>query len=214
MFIEKPASKASLALRGKVHGVGTNDANYMINYVDEHGKQHMCPFYSMWKNMLQRCYNVKFQANRPEYEKCSVHPKWHSFSVFRAWVETQDWIGKELDKDIRFVGNTEYSEEACLFVTPYINTLLVGSHRVRAGEYAGIFQRGPNRFEASIKLNKAVAIGTYPTKDLAFAAYCNKKASILKECASEQTCQLTIEGLLKHAEFYMGVAVALLHKDK
>lgn len=42
-FIERPASK--IVMRKPVHGVGINDSNYVVMYVDNDGIKKRCPFY-------------------------------------------------------------------------------------------------------------------------------------------------------------------------
>ena len=71
--------------------------------------------------MLQRCYSEKWQERYPTYKGCSVSEEWHTFSNFKAWMEKQQWEGKQLDKDILFEGNKVYSPEPCVFVTRKTN---------------------------------------------------------------------------------------------
>lgn len=95
-----------------VYGVGINDADYQVSK-----GSWRCPFYKHWKNMLARCYSPAFQRNQPLYIGCSVDPRWHRFSHFRAWMETQDWEGKQLDKDRKVLGNKVYGPDTCLWLT-------------------------------------------------------------------------------------------------
>ena len=121
-FIEMPASKKSLSFRKPVFGVGTNDADYIIDRRID-GKRVACPIYRAWKNMLKRCHSDKYQKDRPTYIGCSVCKEWLTFSNFRRWMLTQDWQGKQIDKDIKFKGNKIYSPETCMFVTNKENTI-------------------------------------------------------------------------------------------
>ena len=120
-FPEVPANKLSLAMRKSVCGVGINDADYMVSQI-VNGKQVACPIYRSWANMLERCYFRKFQDKNPTYADCKVCDGWLTFSNFRAWMLTQDWQGKELDKDIKIKGNKVYSPSSCSFVTTKENT--------------------------------------------------------------------------------------------
>ena len=95
-----------------VYGVGINDADYQVSK-----GSWRCPFYKHWKNMLARCYSPAFQRNQPLYVGCTVDPRWHRFSHFRSWMETQDWEGKQLDKDRKVLGNKVYGPDTCLWLT-------------------------------------------------------------------------------------------------
>ena len=93
-----------------VCGVGINDAGYVVMefetiIVDGKRKRKRvwaCPYHQTWKGMLERCYSTKFQERNPTYIGCTVSKEWLVFSNFRAWMMTQDWQGKHLDKDIFF----------------------------------------------------------------------------------------------------------------
>lgn len=84
--------------------------------------------------MLSRCYSEECQAKHPTYIGCSVAQEWLTFSAFRAWVVTQPWGGKQLDKDIIVPGNKVYSPETCVFVTGALNTFLCDNGAAR-GEW-------------------------------------------------------------------------------
>ena len=106
-----------------VCGVGVNDADYPVRPAIN-GEGVECPIYVSWKNMLRRCYGEKYKLRRPTYEGCSVYEGWLIFSKFKAWMETQDWKGKELDKDLLFAGNKVYSADTCVFVSSVVNGFL------------------------------------------------------------------------------------------
>lgn len=114
-----------------VCGVGINDADYVFQkwetiIVNGKRKQKLiweCDFYRTWKSMLARCYSIKTQERQPTYKGCSVSDEWLTFSVFKNWMEKQDWEDKQLDKDLLFEGNKVYSSETCVFVTRMVSTL-------------------------------------------------------------------------------------------
>ncbi|MNQ56358.1 hypothetical protein D3C85_704790 [compost metagenome] len=66
-----------------------------------------------------------------------VCEEWHLFSNFKAWMEQQDWEGKELDKDLIGDG-TLYSPETCLFVDPDLNKFLLDSRKSRGRLLVGV----------------------------------------------------------------------------
>tara|TARA_R110002050_G_scaffold11693_1_gene39168 strand:- start:71 stop:445 length:375 start_codon:yes stop_codon:yes gene_type:complete len=117
MFIEIKSNSQNP--RKFIHGVATNDADYFTQY-----KGKTCPYYSRWRKMLERCYSVEWQESKPTYKECSVCNEWLLFSNFKSWMINQDWIGKELDKDIINNGNKTYSPENCAFVSRKVNLLI------------------------------------------------------------------------------------------
>ena len=66
-FIEIPASKKSISSRGVIHGVGINDADYMVRITRDQ-KTHQCPLYRTWLHMLERCYSKKFKEKHDNYD--------------------------------------------------------------------------------------------------------------------------------------------------
>ena len=125
-----------------VHGVGINDADYITNVtefvVGNDGKRRQrvvwrCPFYQKWKGMLERSYSEKFKSKWTTYKDVTVCKEWHLFSNFKSWMETQDWGGKQLDKDVLLQGNKIYCPHACVFVSRQVNMFLLGSDSSRGG---------------------------------------------------------------------------------
>lgn len=73
--------------------------------------------YSIWSNMLKRCYCHKTQRRQPTYKGCTVCVEWHNYQNFAKWFEVNYIKGLHLDKDIRSQGEKVYSPETCMFVT-------------------------------------------------------------------------------------------------
>ena len=114
--------------RKLVAGVGTNDADYPIEYIDSCSGENMrvvCQFYIKWHSMICRCYNEGYLKKRPSYEQCIVCDEWLIFSNFRRWMENEKWEGRELDKDLKFCGNCLYSPDTCLFLPREVNGFLI-----------------------------------------------------------------------------------------
>lgn len=120
---------------GLVHGVGVNDADYVLNrrvytegYTESGNRKQIsvwkCPYYVKWVGMLERCYSPKWHKKKPSYADCSVCEEWLLFSNFKIWMSRQDWEGKQLDKDIIVERNKVYSPENCVFVGNNINGFL------------------------------------------------------------------------------------------
>lgn len=198
MFREVQANRLSVKRRSLVCGVGVNDAPYMVVF-REGGKRFLCPYYRVWQNMLERCYKTKFHKKQPSYKKCTVCDEWLVFSNFRAWMATQSWQGKDLDKDILFPGNKKYSPETCVFVPHDINMVLCDSAGSRGNLPIGVHEYRPGRFMAQIGTRKnAKHLGIFATPTEAAAAYRKAKHKRLVSLAMQNTGRVR-EGLLRHA---------------
>jgi len=172
----------------KVHGVGVNDTSgYVSSKVN--GKKVFCPYYDRWKGMLRRCYSASEHKRSPSYIGCSVCDEWLLFSNFKKWMATQDWQGKQLDKDLLVQGNKIYSPECCLFVSKAINSLLTGDRSNKGDNPQGVsFNKCAKEYIANVfTKGKQVYIGSFCTSDLAFEAYKTAKYAIIKNAAMEQS---------------------------
>lgn len=190
-----PKRKAPLKAKSIICGVGVNDADYATQYV-VNGKWRMCPFYARWTNMINRCYSANFHIKNPTYSGCSVSREWLLFSVFKAWMEIQDWQGKQLDKDIIVNGNKVYSPELCLFVSAEVNSLLTDSAKIRGAFPVGVsYIKSTGKYLSSVSLKgKKKNIGRFDTAIDAFNAYKTAKYKIIRDIAIEQ--DEPVKGLL------------------
>jgi hypothetical protein len=171
-----------------VYGVGINDADYVIGSTID-AKQVRCPFYSVWKSMLSRCYSKKYQEIFPTYTKCSVSTEWLAFSNFKSWMAGQDWKGKSLDKDILIQNNKVYSPSTCIFVSSAINSLLINRGALRGSYPLGVNlckSRGKYVAQCSVK-SKKKHLGYFDTSKEAFEAYKEFKYKIIAEVANQQS---------------------------
>lgn len=86
--------------------------------------------YSIWRDMLYRCYDKKHQLKRPKYAQCTVCEEWHNYAIFKEWFEKNYYeLENErvhLDKDILISGNNVYGPKTCIFVPQTINQLFQG----------------------------------------------------------------------------------------
>lgn len=107
-------------MRKPLYGVGVNDSDY----VTQPSMGERCPYFDKWASMLRRCYAGK---HAPSYKDCEVCDEWLTFSNFKNWMQSKNWEGLDLDKDILVRGNRIYSEETCVFIPPFVNLILFGA---------------------------------------------------------------------------------------
>lgn len=118
---------------GLVHGWGINDliGKYHCNF-------SLCPIYKTWKKMIGRCYDPKYHETRPTYLGCTVTEEWRKLSNFKKWMESQNYEGLSLDKDILLAGNTEYSPSTCSFVPKVVNSFFTFIKTIQNGLPYGV----------------------------------------------------------------------------
>ena len=183
-----------------VYGVGINDVDYAvekketIGYVGGKQKQKLiwaCPYHRAWKNMLKRCYSDKFQDKNPTYKGCTVADDWLTFSVFKNWMEAQNWEGKQLDKDLLFEGNKVYSAETCAFVTRAVNMFTIDSGASRGERLIGVYwHKAAGKFKSTCSnpfTNKPDHLGLFDSEQEAHEAWRKRKLELAHDLAAIQT---------------------------
>lgn len=192
-----------------VHGVGVRDADYVvqkfetIGYVGGKRKRKLvwvCPYYQAWRAMLTRCYSANRQECYPAYKGCSVSDEWLTFSNFKAWMEKQDFEGKHLDKDLLFDGNKVYSADACVFVTPMVNTFTIDSGATRGEWLIGVdWNKTAEKFRARCSnpfSKKNENLGLFNCEQEAHNAWLKRKLELAQELASIQTDERVAKALI------------------
>lgn len=199
-----------------VFGVGVNDADYVvkkweeIGYVGGKRKKKLiwiCPYYRAWVNMLARCYSAKYQETHPTYKGCSVSEEWLTFSNFRAWMETQDWEGKQLDKDLLFEGNKIYSAETCVFVKPMVNLFTIDRGAARGEWMIGVcWHKRDCKFLSSCSnpfTKKSEHLGYFVSELEAHQVWIKRKLELAYELAAIQTDERVAKALIKRYTNYI-----------
>lgn len=200
-----------------VHGVGINDADYAVTVHKEcspvNGKRKQrriwsCPFYRTWADMLTRAYSEKEKARHPTYKDVTVCKEWHTFSVFKAWMEVQDFESGQLDKDLLVTGNKHYSPETCVFVSKQVNMFLVDSGATRGNYLIGAsWCKRNNKFKSQCRnpiTRVQETLGYFTTEQEAHEAWLAKKLEHSHTLASLQTDIRIAEALIRRYENYNG----------
>jgi hypothetical protein len=174
-------------IRRLVCGVGVNDADYVVQ-PKINGKVVACPFYQTWNSMLKRCYDPKLQAKQPSYIGCSVVPEWHSFTAFRSWMIEQDWVGRQLDKDLLIPGNKVYGPSTCVFISSGLNKFTTG-HAAARGEWPiGVhLNKRAGKFEARCCnpfTGRDEYLGRFTCPDAAHEAWRSRKHELALQIAA------------------------------
>lgn len=178
MFIEIPASKKSLAFRKPVFERGIIDVNYIT-----HTKQGTCPHYIRWRNMLSRCYSEEPKDRDASYHDCDVSKEWLSLNNFKLWVESQDWQGKHLDKDLLVPKNRIYAPSRCLLIDGELNMFLSKIGKARG--YT-VKKGRKKRYISQIRIDgNSREIGRFYTEEEAAECYKAAKTKLLVEKADE-----------------------------
>ena len=136
---------------------------------------------STWWGMLSRCYNEKYQEKCPTYKGCFVNKEWLNFQNFAKYYEDNYKEGYQLDKDLLFKGNKEYSSETCVFVPQYLNKFTLDSSAKRRKFLVGVTLCSYSKlkpYRASIRsaaLNSRIHLGLFATEEEAYQVWLSAK---------------------------------------
>ena len=174
-----------------VYGVGVLGAKYpsTINGVLTKG-------YTLWCNMLKRCYSDTYQKKQPTYVGCEVSENFKSYEYFYEWCNEQIGFGNEgwhLDKDLLVKGNKIYSENTCVFIPAEINKVLTKRTASRGEHLIGVSWDNTNKvFVARVNKNKGnqERLGLFNTELEAFNVYKKAKEAFVKEQANKWKDQI------------------------
>ena len=174
-----------------VYGVGITGTKYQISEGGRNTKE-----YTLWNNMLKRCYSDALKKKRPTYEGCEVSDNFKSYEYFYEWCHKQVGFGNEywqLDKDLLVKGNKVYSEYTCVFIPKDINLLLTKREASRGEYLIGVcWHKKDKVFVATVNKNrgKRENLGSFDTELEAFNAYKTAKELYIKELANKWKAQI------------------------
>ena len=158
-----------------VYGVGINDLRYLE-------KNKGTKEYSLWCDMLRRCYEEKYLERFPTYRGSKVSDEWLIFSNFKRDINSmknfekskEDWV---LDKDILSDTKT-YSKETCCFIPESLNIFIANIPK----EYKATFDKRWNVYYAycsDVHGNKKY-LGRYRTLVEAHKVYSEFKSVVIQ----------------------------------
>ena len=165
-----------------VYGVGHIGIGKYVTWINGKSKK----YYSVWRDMLGRCYSEKSLEKRPTYKDVGVCEEWHCFQNFAKWFEDNYKEGFELDKDILIKGNKTYSSKTCTFIPQEINKLFIISNKNR-----GKYPMGVSKVKGGFLAKHKKHIGIFNTVEEAFQVYKIAKELHIKEVADKWRGQIT-----------------------
>ena len=197
-----------------VHGVGVNDLGYRVHVREELPKNggkrirksvSRCEYYTVWENMLKRCYSKKYLESYPSYSGTSVCSEWLSATAFKKWMEQQDWSGKCLDKDIIVPRSKLYSPKTCAFVLTATN-LFVAARDASRGDYPiGVYlYKKTGKYSAQCQnsfTGKNEHLGYFSTPEEAHEVWRKRKHEIAQLVAATESDMRVVEALKKRYSF-------------
>ena len=151
--------------------------------------------------MLKRSYCPSYHLRQPTYKDVTVCEEWKLFSVFRGWMEQQDWRGKALDKDLLGEGKKLYSPRTCCFIPQGLNNLLADGASIRGEFPRGVtYDKSRDKFMAKCSVdNRTKGLGRFDTAEDAEVAYLEFKAGLIEARAVEQSDERVKASLLAYA---------------
>ena len=143
--------------------------------------------YIIWHDMLERCYDGKYQEKKSTYKGCVVEEYLLNFQHMGEWLAENYYEvpGEKmhLDKDILCKRNKIYSRGTCIFVPERINSLFTKRDNCRGNDPIGVYQlpSGNYRAQCNNGYGKPIYLGVYTTKEEAFRVYKEYKERVIKE---------------------------------
>lgn len=102
-------------------------------------------------------------------------------------METQDWEGKQLDKDLLVNENREYCPEKCCFISQKLNCFIKDTYHDLTDRYRGVtFNRNLSKYHAQCSnpfTDKRGSCGYFDDPFLAHLAWKARKQQHARELA-------------------------------
>ena len=200
-----------------VYGVGVNDLPYRTQvweWATENGGKRIVnsvfrrKYYTVWRDMLKRCYSEKYLESKPSYIGTSVCSEWLYASEFKKWMEQQDWDGKSLDKDIIVHGSKLYSPDTCAFVLPATNSFVLARGACRGMYPIGVsLHKRTSKYQARCEnpfTREQEYLGLFLTTEDAHEAWRKRKHELAQLVAATESDLRVVEALKKRYSFEEG----------
>lgn len=163
-----------------------------------------CPYFERWRGVIRRCYSSIQLKRNPKYIGCKVCEEWLVFSNFKAWMEKQDWEGKELDKDLLTPNNKLYSPETCIWVPHNINIFIcdrketsgINTVGTTLDKDTGLYRAQCSNPFGNTRYERRGYIGLFKTRELAHQAWRTKKHEYACKLAELQVDPFIKQALL------------------
>lgn len=165
----KPARERELVV-----GVGINDVEGVLRNDKT---------YTIWREMIIRCYKESYWEKRPTYRHCDVCDEWKLFSNYLQWYHDNYIDGFDVDKDLLSfcTGKKIYSPETCCFLPAEVNNALSSSKCIERDLPVGVHIIS-GCITSSCGRNY---LGTFPTIEKAHEAYLNEKKKHIVNLANK-----------------------------
>ena len=155
----------------------------------------MTPEYTIWRHMLQRCFDNSYQIKAPTYQDCLVDSDWHNFQNFSKWCYGQEGFLNKwfLDKDLLLSGNKIYSSDTCVFVPREVNNFLLKRESKRGAFPIGVsYDKNSKKFasQGNFKGFHKKFLGRFNTAEDAFREYKRVKENHAKYLAKKYSGKL------------------------
>ena len=197
-----------------VCGVGVNDLPYRVHVMEEVTKDggkrirktvFRCPYYTVWREMLRRCYSKKFLESNPSYNGTTVCNEWVYATAFKKWMEQQDWDGKCLDKDIIAPRSKLYSPDTCAFVLQATNSFVIACDASRGDYPIGVcLYKRTGKYIAKCGnpfTGEKEHLGYFSTTEEAHEAWRKRKHELAQLVAAKESDMRVVEALKKCYSF-------------
>lgn len=163
-------------MKSLCYGVGVDDTGLVNSHYVGNKMVWIDPFFSRWKGMIRRCYAPC--RGDISYAETHVCADWFYLSNFKEWMQSQEWDGRDLDKDYLCTHRSIYSPQTCAFIPKALNYFLGSSPSRRGDTPLGVsFDRNRNKYAAHIRVDgKSKGLGRFTTPQHAHRAY--QKAKI------------------------------------
>lgn len=153
------------------------------------------PLYQTWMCILDRATDEHHKSIHPTYKTCSISEDWLCFSTFEKEVKllvgyddklSYKDIEFEIDKDILFHGNKEYSLEKCIWIPRNLNLFFTNINSKNTSGYEGVSKQG-DKYIAKVSMRgERIKLGTFTTKLEAYEEYSKQKLTILNTYLLEE----------------------------